>query len=167
MKRKQLIKILLMLISIVILTGCTSENNPINKRYMEDRSDQLPDIALSDEQFVMLLRQEVIPINNSIYTLSMQAQQLKAGVGDMKTEIERVDTILGNIQNTIEKIMDMKVSQKEEARKKNVIDALNNLKIQLTSYKTILSSDNATKASIQTAIDIIMSALETLKQYTT
>ena len=166
MKRKRLLVVCFIFLATLALTACGDENNPINKRYTEDRSSLMPDIPQTDEQFNMYLRQQIIPINNAIYTLSMQAQQLKAGTGSINAEIERVDNILNDIQNRIEGIMDIKVSSQQEERKQAVIEALNNLKIQLSSYKNVLSSENVTKADVQSAIDIIMGALETVKQYT-
>lgn len=167
MKKKQLLSICFILLVLFTLTACGNENSPINKRYTENRSDMLPDITQADEQFSMYLNQQVIPISNSIYTLSMQAQQLKAGTGSVEAEIERVDMIVNDVQNKIEGIMDLKLNQNQEAKRQNVIEALTNLKVQLSSYKNVLCSENLTKAAVQNAVDIIMSALETVKQYTT
>lgn len=167
MKKKQLLSICFILLVLFTLTACGNENSPINKRYTENRSDMLPDITQTDEQFSMYLNQQIIPISNSIYTLSMQAQQLKAGTGSVEAEIKRVDTIVNDIQSKIEDIMDLKLNQNQEAKRQNVIEALTNLKVQLSSYKNVLYSENLTKAAVQNAVDIIMSALETVKQYTT
>lgn len=167
MKKKQLLGICFILLVLFTLTACGNENGPITKRYTENRSDILPDITQTDEQFSMYLNQQIIPISNSIYTLSMQAQQLKAGTGSVEAEIKRVDTIVNDVQNKIEDIMDLKLNQNQEAKRQNIIEALTNLKVQLSSYKNVLYSENLTKAAVQNAVDIIMSALETVKQYTT
>lgn len=167
MKKKQLLGICFILLVLFTLTACGNENGPIAKRYTENRSDMLPDITQTDEQFSMYLNQQIIPISNSIYTLSMQAQQLKAGTGSVEAEIKRVDTIVNDVQSKIEDIMDLKLNRNQEAKRQNVIEALTNLKVQLSSYKNVLYSENLTKAAVQNAVDIIMSALETVKQYTT
>lgn len=167
MKKKQLLGICFILLVLFTLTACGNKNGPIAKRYTENRSDMLPDITQTDEQFSMYLNQQIIPISNSIYTLSMQAQQLKAGTGSVEAEIKRVDTIVNDIQSKIEDIMDLKLNQNQEAKRQNIIEALTNLKVQLSSYKNVLYSENLTKAAVQNAVDIIMSALETVKQYTT
>lgn len=162
---KRLLSIFLLIMMVFSLTAC-SESNPINKRYTEDRSSQMPNIPVSDEKFTMYLSNKIIPITNSVYTLSMQAQQLKAGTGNIENEIKRIDNILVEIQEAREGLMDMNVNEHKQEQKQNVINSLNNLEIQLSSYKTLLTSKNLTKTNIQNAIDIIMGALDSLKQYT-
>jgi hypothetical protein len=161
---KKTISVILLIVMIFSLTAC-GENSPINKRYTEDRSSQMPDIPISDEKFAMYLSSKVIPLCNSVYTLSMQAQQLKLGAGNVENEIKRVEDILADMQKIREDLMEMKINEHKQEQKQNIIDSLNNLEIQLSSYKTLLSSENLTKNDIQNAIDIITSALDTVKQY--
>lgn len=163
---KKAMYILLLVIMIFSLTACSEENNPINKRYTEDRSSYMLDIPMSDSQFTMYLSSKVIPLCNSVYTLSMQAQQLKLGTGNAENEIKRIESILGETKQIREDLMEMNVSVNKQEQKQNIINSLNNLEIQLSSYKTLLSSENFTKNDIQNAIDIIMNALDTVKQYT-
>lgn len=164
MKMKKIVSLLLLFVMVFSLTAC-NESNPVNKRYTEDRSTILPDIPVSNEKFSMFITSEIIPITNSVYTLSMQAQQLKAGTGNVESEIQRIDSLLVDIQTAREGLMDLNVNEDKQQQKQNILDALNNLEIQLSSYKTLLSSDKITKASIQDAIDIIMGALDTVKQH--
>jgi len=161
---KKLISVLLLIILVFSLTAC-GENSPISKRYTEDRSSQMPDIPISDDQFAMFLSGKVIPLCNSVYTLSMQAQQLKLGIGNVESEITRIDNVLGNMQKIREDLMEIKVNEHKQEQKQNVIDSLNNLEIQLSSYRTLLSSGDFTKDDIQNAIDIITTALDTVKQH--
>lgn len=164
MKMKKIVSLLLLFVMVFSLTAC-NESNPVNKRYTEDRSTILPDIPVSNEKFSMFITSEIIPITNSVYTLSMQAQQLKAGTGNVESEIQRIDSLLVDIQTAREGLMDLNVNEDKQQQKQNILDALNNLEIQLSSYKTLLSSDKITKASVQDAIDIIMGALDTVKQH--
>lgn len=163
---KKVICAFLLMAMVFSLVACSSENNPISKRYTEDRSSQMEDITISDEKFEMYLSSKIIPLCSSVNTLSMQAQQLKMGVGNKQNEITRVETILTDMQSISEELMDMNVSETKQTQKQNVLDALNNLEIQLTSYKTLLSSENITQDDIQNAMDIITSALDTVKQAT-
>lgn len=161
---KKVICVFILIVMVFSLAACSSEDNSVNKRYTKDRSSQMGDIPISDEKFEMYLSDKVIPLCDSVNTLSMQAQQLKMGVGNKQNEITRVETILTDMQNIREELMDMNVNETKQTQKQNVLDALNNLEIQLTSYKTLLSSENITKDDIQSAMDIITSALDTVKQ---
>jgi len=164
---KRILSAFLLIIMIFSLTACNKcdKENPISKRYTDDRSSQMPDIPISDEKFTAYLSNKVIPLCDSVYTLSIQAQQLKAGTGNIENEIKRVDNISTDIQKIREDLMGMNVNENKKEQKQSIMDSLNNLDIQLSSYKTLLSSKSLTKTDIQNTIDAIMGALDSVKQY--
>lgn len=161
---KRIFSIIMVLAIAFSLTACEGEN-ALNKRYTKDRSDMMGDLPITENEYNMQVIQEMTPITSSIHTLNKQAQALKMGATTKDKEIERVDDICADIQSAKEHLLDLSVTSEMEEKREALMEALDELEINLASYKTILSSEEkqATKDDIQAAVDIIMSSLETVK----
>ncbi|QUH22052.1 hypothetical protein [Alkaliphilus sp. B6464] len=165
MKLKKILLIAISLVLVLGVTGC-SDSSGAGKRYVQDRSDRMEDIAITDSQYKMGVTSIVTPIIQSGYNININAQQIKMGRGDIMSEIENIERQVEDVQSVRNKVSSLKVLQSKEMDKEDLINGIDTYSQRLNNYKAVLQSENLTKDQVQLAIDNLMAALDIVKQYT-
>ena len=163
-------KISLLLIAISIsslLVGCNAEefwSKPSEKNF-GDRSSQVQVVPISDEQYKYLLIENLGPICQHTYDLNSQAIAIKNGRVDRSTEIPKIDSYLIDVQTVRDLLSDTVVNTTKKDSKQKLINALDSYSTQLRDYQSLLKNSTITKDELQSKIDLVINALELVKQY--
>lgn len=169
MKRRRVLSLIcLCILSMTMFAGCTNSEdgkNSAGEKLFGDRSEYMPNIALSDSEFSTQVTIKVTPIAQDGYALKSQAIAIKNGRVDKENEIAKIDIMLSNIQKTRSEIFDMNVSETKKVTKDALVKALDSYSTELTDYKNLLQQSEVEGTKLQFKIDSVINALDLVKQY--
>lgn len=162
-----LILVMLIIVFFTCLVGCSKQNitSKVTEKPFGDRSDKMQSIPISDSEFTTTILQKITPLSQDGNTLKATSIAIKNGRVDRSNEISKIDIMLDNIQEARSSINNLNVSETKESTKESLVKALDTYSTELTDYKNLLNKDEITGDELQAKIDIVINALEVVKQY--
>lgn len=165
MKKLSLVLIAISISSLFI--GCSKEefwSKPGEKNF-GDRSSQMAVVPLTDEQYKVLLIEQLAPICQNAYDLNSQAIAIKNGRIDISTEIPKIESYISNIQTVRDMLSDTIVNSTKKDSKEKLIVALDSYSTELRDYENLLKNEKITRDELQSKVDQVINSIEAVKQY--
>lgn len=151
--------LLLAMILSLILSGC----GIAEKRYVEDRSDKLEALPLTDEIYSITVIKATYQMIKTAQTLKANTIQIGLGHRDYKEEISLVEKHLEEIQEARDKIVDIKPSVNKEDERDSLVESIDEYSIAVNAYLSLLEKDKISKEELQLGIDNLTTSIGLVK----